>query len=59
MLKFLLEGSMSSNSHNTVLLLQMVLASSPLACNFYKQEVVVLLVFYVHLINSMNNFTEE
>lgn len=35
------EGSMSSNYHNTVFLLQIVFASSPLACNFNEQEVVV------------------
>lgn len=56
-MKVFVEGSMSSNYHNTVFLLQIVFASSPLTCNFNEQEVVVLLIFCVHLINSMD-FTE-
>lgn len=57
-MKVSVEGNMLSNSHDTVFLLQIVFALSPLACNFDDQGVVVLLIFYVHLLNSMD-FTEQ
>lgn len=57
-MKVSVEGNMLSNSHNTVFLLQIVFALSPLACNFDEQGVVVLFIFYVHLLNSMD-FTEQ
>lgn len=57
-MKVSVEGNMLSNSHDTVFLLQIVFALSPLARNFDEQGVVVLCIFYVHLLNSMD-FTEQ